>query len=176
MYKQILRLALPNIITNITVPLLGMVDLAIVGHIGDTRYIGAIAIATMIFSMIYWLFGFLRMGTSGFTAQAYGADDMDESADILFRSLSVGLTAALCLIVLQKPIIDTALMVVGSSTELKEIARRYFYVNIWAAPATLLMYGFKGWFIGMQNSKIPMMIAIAVNIVNIVMSLCCDSI
>ena len=101
MYKQILRLALPNIITNITVPLLGMVDLAIVGHIGDTRYIGAIAIATMIFSMIYWLFGFLRMGTSGFTAQAYGADDMDESADILFRSLSVGLTAALCLIVLQ---------------------------------------------------------------------------
>jgi len=93
MYKQILRLALPNIITNITVPLLGMVDLAIVGHIGDTRYIGAIAIATMIFSMIYWLFGFLRMGTSGFTAQAYGADDMDESADILFRSLSVGLTA-----------------------------------------------------------------------------------
>ena len=171
MYKQILRLALPNIITNITVPLLGMVDLAIVGHIGDTRYIGAIAIATMIFSMIYWLFGFLRMGTSGFTAQAYGADDMDESADILFRSLSVGLTAALCLIVLQKPIIDTALMVVGSSTELKDIARRYFYVNIWAAPATLLMYGFKGWFIGMQNSKIPMMIAIAVNIVNIVMSL-----
>ena len=171
MYKQILRLALPNIITNITVPLLGMVDLAIVGHIGDTRYIGAIAIATMIFSMIYWLFGFLRMGTSGFTAQAYGADDMDESADILFRSLSVGLTAALCLIVLQKPIIDTALMLVGSSTELKEIARRYFYVNIWAAPATLLMYGFKGWFIGMQNSKIPMMIAIAVNIVNIVMSL-----
>ena len=171
MYKQILRLALPNIITNITVPLLGMVDLAIVGHIGNTRYIGAIAIATMIFSMIYWLFGFLRMGTSGFTAQAYGADDMDESADILFRSLSVGLTAALCLIVLQKPIIDTALMLVGSSTELKEIARRYFYVNIWAAPATLLMYGFKGWFIGMQNSKIPMMIAIAVNIVNIVMSL-----
>ena len=77
MYKQILRLALPNIITNITVPLLGMVDLAIVGHIGDTRYIGAIAIATMIFSMIYWLFGFLRMGISGFTAQAYGVDDID---------------------------------------------------------------------------------------------------
>lgn len=170
MHKQILRLALPNIVTNITVPLLGMVDLAIVGRLGDTKYIGAIAIATMIFNMIYWLFGFLRMGTSGFTAQAYGAGDIKEAADILLRSLLVGLSAAICLIVSQKPIIDLAMGIVSGSNELKAIARRYFFVNIWAAPALLSMYSFKGWFIGMQNSKIPMAIAIVINVVNIGMS------
>lgn len=170
MHKQILQLALPNIVTNITVPLLGMVDLAIVGRLGDTKYIGAIAIATMIFNMIYWLFGFLRMGTSGFTAQAYGAGDIKEAADILLRSLLVGLSASLCLIVLQRPIIDLAMSIVSGSEELKAIARRYFFVNIWAAPALLSMYSFKGWFIGMQNSKIPMCIAIVINVVNIGMS------
>lgn len=170
MHRQILRLALPNIVTNITVPLLGMVDLAIVGRLGDTKYIGAIAIATMIFSMIYWLFGFLRMGTSGFTAQAYGAGDIKGAADILLRSLLVGLSAALCLIVLQQPIIDFAMSIVSGSEELKAIARRYFFVNIWGAPALLSMYSFKGWFIGMQNSNIPMLIAIVINVVNICLS------
>lgn len=170
MHRQILRLALPNIVTNITVPLLGMVDLAIVGRLGDTKYIGAIAIATMIFSMIYWLFGFLRMGTSGFTAQAYGAGDIKGAADILLRSLLVGLSAALCLIVLQQPIIDLAMSIVSGSEELKAIARRYFFVNIWGAPALLSMYSFKGWFIGMQNSNIPMLIAIVINVVNICLS------
>lgn len=170
MHRQILRLALPNIVTNITVPLLGMVDLAIVGRLGDTKYIGAIAIATMIFSMIYWLFGFLRMGTSGFTAQAYGAGDIKGAADILLRSLLVGLSAALCLIVLQQPIIDLAMSIVSGSEELKAIARRYFFVNIWGAPALLSMYSFKGWFIGMQNSNIPMFIAIVINVVNICLS------
>ncbi len=170
MHRQILRLALPNIVTNITVPLLGMVDLAIVGRLGDTKYIGAIAIATMIFSMIYWLFGFLRMGTSGFTAQAYGAGDIKGAADILLRSLLVGFSAALCLIVLQQPIIDLAMSIVSGSEELKAIARRYFFVNIWGAPALLSMYSFKGWFIGMQNSNIPMLIAIVINVVNICLS------
>ncbi len=170
MHRQILRLALPNIVTNITVPLLGMVDLAIVGRLGDTKYIGAIAIATMIFSMIYWLFGFLRMGTSGFTAQAYGAGDIKGAADILLRSLLVGLSVALCLIVLQQPIIDLAMSIVSGSEELKAIARRYFFVNIWGAPALLSMYSFKGWFIGMQNSNIPMLIAIVINVVNICLS------
>ena len=101
MNKEILKLAIPNIITNITVPLLGMVDLAIIGHIGNETYIGAIAIGTMIFNMIYWNFGFLRMGTSGFTAQAYGANDMKQSMTILVRGLSIALIAALLLIILQ---------------------------------------------------------------------------
>lgn len=138
MHKQILRLALPNIVTNITVPLLGMVDLAIVGRLGDTKYIGAIAIATMIFNMIYWLFGFLRMGTSGFTAQAYGAGDIKEAADILLRSLLVGLSAAICLIVSQKPIIDLAMGIVSGSNELKAIARRYFFCKYMGSTGSFI--------------------------------------
>lgn len=171
MNKQILRLALPNIITNITVPLLGMVDLAIVGHIGNASHIGAIAIGTMIFNLIYWNFGFLRMGTSGFTAQAYGANNLDEALRIMVRGIAIALSAALLLIVLQYPIAQVCRHVVKSSPDVMRLALTYFYVRIWAAPATLGLYVFKGWFIGMQNSKLPMWIAIILNIINIVFSL-----
>ncbi len=171
MNKEILRLALPNIITNITVPLLGMVDLAIIGHIGNETYIGAIAIGTMIFNMIYWNFGFLRMGTSGFTAQAYGADNMKESMNILVRGLTIALAAAILLIILQKPIAYFSKIIVQGSDELLALAMDYFFVRIWAAPATLGLYALKGWYIGMQNSKLPMWIAIMINLLNIVFSL-----
>lgn len=171
MNKQILRLALPNIITNITVPLLGMVDIAIVGHIGNASHIGAIAIGTMIFNLIYWNFGFLRMGTSGFTAQAYGANNLDEALRIMIRGIAIALSAALLLILLQYPIAQVCRHVVKSSPDVMRLALTYFYVRIWAAPATLGLYVFKGWFIGMQNSKLPMWIAIILNIINIVFSL-----
>lgn len=171
MNKQILRLALPNIITNITVPLLGMVDIAIVGHIGNASHIGAIAIGTMIFNLIYWNFGFLRMGTSGFTAQAYGANNLDEALQIMIRGIAIALSAALLLILLQYPIAQVCRHVVKSSPDVMRLALTYFYVRIWAAPATLGLYVFKGWFIGMQNSKLPMWIAIILNIINIVFSL-----
>lgn len=171
MNKQILKLALPNIITNITVPLLGMVDLAIVGHIGDASHIGAIAIGTMIFNLIYWNFGFLRMGTSGFTAQAYGANDLDEALRILARGIAIALSAAFLLIILQYPIAQLSRLLVKGSQSVMDLALTYFFVRIWAAPATLGLYVFKGWFIGMQNSKTPMWIAIILNIINIVFSL-----
>lgn len=171
MNKQILRLALPNIITNITVPLLGMVDIAIVGHIGNASHIGAIAIGTMIFNLIYWNFGFLRMGTSGFTAQAYGANNLEEALRIMIRGIAIALSAALLLILLQYPIAQVCRHVVKSSPDVMRLALTYFYVRIWAAPATLGLYVFKGWFIGMQNSKLPMWIAIILNIINIVFSL-----
>ncbi len=171
MNKQILRLALPNIITNITVPLLGMVDIAIVGHIGNASHIGAIAIGTMIFNLIYWNFGFLRMGTSGFTAQAYGANDLDEALRIMVRGIAIALSAALLLILLQYPIAQLCQLLVKSSPDVMTLALTYFFVRIWAAPATLGLYVFKGWFIGMQNSKTPMWIAILLNIINIVFSL-----
>lgn len=171
MQREILRLAIPNIVTNITVPLLGMVDLAIVGHLPNVSYIGAIAIATMIFNMIYWIFGFLRMGTSGFTAQAFGAGDFREAGRILSRSFTVGISIALLLLIFQRPILSLTMSVVEGSHEMKSIAARYFFVNIWAAPAVLSLYSLKGWFIGMQNSKVPMFIAIAINVVNICMSL-----
>jgi len=173
MNKQILRLAIPNIITNITVPLLGMVDTAIVGHLecGDEiDYIGAIAVGTMIFNIIYWNFGFLRMGTSGFTAQAYGAKDKEEQANILFRACFIAIAAALLLIIFQKPIGKLSLMLIEDKNSVGALALSYFSVRIWAAPATLSMYALKGWLIGMQDSKNPMWISIIINLLNIIFS------
>ena len=170
MNKRILGLALPNIITNITVPLLGMVDMAIVGHLsGD--HIGAIAIGTQIFNLIYWNFGFLRMGTSGFTAQAFGAERWDEAVKILIRASAIALSIALLLIALQWPISLAVPLIFEGSNHVLSLALTYFFVRIWAAPATLGLYAIKGWFIGMQDSKTPMWIAIVLNCVNIVLSL-----
>jgi len=172
MHKQVLRLALPNIITNLTVPLLGMVDTAIVGHIPASQQsgdlLGGIAIGTMIFNVIYWNFGFLRMGTSGFTAQACGAKDNSECANILTRAVLIALISAFLLIALQVPIAWVASKVVEDKNGLMGLALQYFYVRIWAAPATLMIYSLKGFFIGMQNSKTPMWIAILINVLNIV--------
>lgn len=171
MNKEILRLAIPNIITTLTVPLLGMVDLAIVGHMGSSVYIGAIALGTMIFNMIYWNFGFLRMGTSGFTAQAYGAGQQDEAVHILSRALLIALSAALLLVALQYPIRLLVFRLVQGSAEVESVAARYFHCCIWAAPALLGLYVFKGWFIGMQNARLPMWIAIFMDVSNILLSL-----
>lgn len=174
MNRQILRLAIPNIITNITVPLLGMVDTAIVGHItagaSGEDYIGAIAIGSMIFNIIYWNFGFLRMGTGGFTAQAYGANDKKEQMSILLRACTIAFVAALLLIVLQNPIGRLAVSFVDDKNSVAHLALEYFFIRIWAAPATLGMYALKGWFIGMQDSKTPMWISILINVLNIVFS------
>ncbi len=172
MNKRILGLAIPNIITNITVPLLGMVDLAIVGHL-STAHLGAIAIGTQIFNLIYWNFGFLRMGTSGFTAQAYGAKDMPEAVRIFVRAITLALFIAFLLILLQWPIAKLSELIfrVDQEPRILQLALSYFFVRIWAAPATLGLYAVKGWFIGMQNSRLPMWIAIFLNIVNIGCSL-----
>ncbi len=170
MNRKILQLALPNIITNITVPLLGMVDTAIVGHLSQS-HIGAIAIGTQIFNLIYWNFGFLRMGTSGFTAQAYGARRLDEAIRVFIRAISIALAVALLLIVLQYPIALLSKAIFNGSDTVIQLALSYFFIRIWAAPATLGLYAIKGWFIGMQNSKLPMWIAIFINVVNIICSL-----
>ena len=170
MNRKILQLALPNIITNITVPLLGMVDTAIVGHLSQS-HIGAIAIGTQIFNLIYWNFGFLRMGTSGFTAQAYGARRLDEAIRVFIRAISIALAVALLLIVLQYPIALLSKAIFNGSDTVIQMALSYFFIRIWAAPATLGLYAIKGWFIGMQNSKLPMWIAIFINVVNIICSL-----
>lgn len=169
--RQILHIAIPSIISNITVPLLGLVDVTIVGHLGSASYIGAIAVGGMLFNMIYWIFGFLRMGTGGLTAQAYGQHNTQEGTRILLRSLSVSLLLALALLVLQYPIRLIAFMLIDASPEVQELATRYFHLCIWGAPATLGLYSFTGWFIGMQNSRYPMYIAITQNIVNIAASL-----
>lgn len=169
--RQILHIALPSIVSNITVPLLGLIDVSIVGHLGAASYIGAIAVGGMLFNMIYWLFGFLRMGTGGLTAQAYGRHDLQEVTRILLRSLSISLLLALALLLLQYPIRNIAFMCMDTSEEVRQLATLYFHICIWGAPATLGLYGFTGWYIGMQNSRFPMFIAITQNIVNIAASL-----
>ena len=169
--RQILHIALPSIVSNITVPLLGLIDVSIVGHLGAASYIGAIAVGGMLFNMIYWLFGFLRMGTGGLTAQAYGRHDLQEVTRILLRSLSISLLLALALLLLQYPIRNIAFMCMDTSKEVRQLATLYFHICIWGAPATLGLYGFTGWYIGMQNSRFPMYIAITQNIVNIAASL-----
>lgn len=171
MNKSILRLAIPNIISNITVPLLSMVDMSIVGHLSLEVYIGAIATVSIIFNFMYWSFSFLRMGTSGFTAQAYGAEDNKETATILLRSLLIAFVAGLFIIVFQNVIFDLAFKVIKASSDVRLYAGNYFHIYVWAAPAVLGMYAFSGWFVGMQDARTPMYIAIAVNIINISLSL-----
>ena len=169
--RQILRLALPSIVSNITVPLLGMVDVAIVGHLGDAAYIGAISVGAMIFNVIYWIFGFLRMGTSGMTAQALGARRLTDVAQLLVRSLAVALGVALAIIILQSPIRQLAFAIVQPESQIRNLTSTYFSICVWGAPAMLTMYGLTGWYIGMQNTRFPMVIAITQNVVNIIASL-----
>ena len=164
--KEILRLALPSILANITIPLVGIVDTAIVGHLSDAAAIGGIAIGTMLFDLLYWNFGFLRVGTSGLTAQAYGAGRQDECARILMQSIFVSAFGAMFVWAIQWLFVTGGLAVVPCSSETAEIARQYFFVRIWAAPATLSLMAFKGWFIGMQDTKSPMAVDILVNVVN----------
>ena len=171
MNREILRISIPSIVTNITVPLLGMVDLAIVGHIGDAGYIAAIALATMVFNLIYWNFGFLRAGTTGLTAQAFGAEDKEEYLNVLVRGIAIALSAAVLLLLLQWPIALLCKRFIHSSPTTINLMLTYFYIRIWAAPATISLYVLKGWFLGMQNAASPMWIATILNLVNIVFSL-----
>ena len=172
MNRRILHLAIPSIVSNITVPLLGLVDVTIMGHLGATAYIGAIAVGGLLFNILYWNFGFLRMGTSGLTSQAYGRKDKEAEIRVLVQAVSVGLFSALAMLILQYPIERLAFRLLDTSAEVEQYAVTYFRICIWGAPAVLAQYGFTGWFIGMQNSRYPMYIAIVMNVINIVCSSC----
>ena len=167
--RDILRLAVPNIISNLTVPLLGMADYALMGHLktDSVMYVGAVALGTTIFNVLYMSLGFLRMGTSGFTAQSYGARDKNALRLGLHRSLLVALALAFALLLLQYPIQWLAFRLLDGTPQVTRFARQYFYIRIFAAPATLMLYSFYGWYLGMQNARIPMTIAIVVNLINI---------
>ena len=172
--RDILRLAVPSILANITIPLVGIVDTAIVGHLGDAAVIGGIAIGTMLFDLLYWNFGFLRIGTSGLTAQAYGRVTgngerltvSEECRRILAQSMSLVLMATLFVWAIQWFFVTAVLAIVPCSEEAASVAREYFFIRIWAAPATLSLFTMKGWFIGMQDTKSPMAVDILVNVVN----------
>ena len=170
MNRQILRLAIPSILANITIPLVGLVDTIIVGHISDAHAIGGIAIGTMLFDLLYWNFGFLRVGTSGMTAQAYGRGDTQQCACLLTQSITIALIGAAIIWALQWLFVTAVLAIIPCSTQVSIFAREYFFIRIWAAPATLSLMAFKGWFIGMQDTVSPMVIDIVVNVVNMVVS------
>ena len=171
--KDILKLALPSILANITVPLVGMVDIAVAGHLDTSAamMIGGIAIGTMLFDLLYWNFGFLRVGTGGLAAQAYGKNDRRECAKILTRALGIAVSCALLLIAVQWIFVKAAFLVVDCSPEVRALATKYFFIRIWAAPATLSLMVFKGWFIGMQDSVSAMAVDLVVNGMNILMSI-----
>ena len=170
MNKQILRLAIPSILANITIPLVGLVDTAIVGHISDAHAIGGIAIGTMLFDLLYWNFGFLRVGTSGMTAQAFGRGDREHCARLLTQSISIALIGAAIIWALQWLFVTATLAIIPCSTEVAAFARKYFFIRVWAAPATLSLMAIKGWFIGMQDTVSPMITDMVVNVVNMVAS------
>ena len=170
MNKQILRLAIPSILANITIPLVGLVDTAIVGHISDAHAIGGIAIGTMLFDLLYWNFGFLRVGTSGMTAQAFGRGDREQCARLFTQSVGIALIGAALIWLLQWLFVTAALAIVPCSAEVASFARDYFFVRVWAAPATLSLMAIKGWFIGMQDTVSPMITDMVVNVVNMAVS------
>ena len=208
--KEILRLAVPSILANITVPLVGMVDMAVVGHLGGVEgyagaaLIGGISVGTMLFDLLYWNFAFLRAGTGGLTAQAYGrhlaavasasapgafsasgapgqatkgtsgaisASGAPGIVTILSRALRIALLSGVALIALQWVVVQLAFLVVDCTPEVRALATRYFYIRIWAAPATLSLFALKGWFIGLQDTLRPMLVDLWVNLVNILLSL-----
>ena len=179
--KDILKLAIPSILANITVPLVGMVDIAVAGHLDGTMtagemisaatMIGGIAIGSMLFDLLYWNFGFLRVGTGVLSAQAFGRNDRKECARILARALGIALGCALVLIAIQWIFLKASFLVVDCTSQVRELASTYFRIRIWAAPATLSLMAFKGWFIGMQDSVSPMITDFVVNGMNILMSI-----
>jgi len=168
MNRRILDLAIPNIISNISIPLLGIVDMALMGRMKSDSYIGAIALGSLIFNFIYWGLGFLRMGTSGFTAQAWGRRDIKETIMVFSRAAFIGLLISIILILLQGPIEWLGFLVLNGEEEVEQLAATYFRIRIWAAPAALGQFAFLGWFLGMQNARLPMVVLVTTNIINII--------
>ncbi len=169
MNKEILKLAIPNILSNISVPLLSTVDTALMGRLSEL-HLGAVGIGAMIFNFVYWNFGFLRMGTTGITAQAFGKKDSQDIIITLGRALLVAFILGTVVLVLQKPIGQLGFYLMNISEAQYSLVEDYFYIRIWAAPATLALYAFMGWFFGMQNAIYPLILTIVINVVNIVCS------
>ncbi len=173
MNKEMLRLALPSILANLTVPLVGMVDIAVAGHLNASAaaLIGGVSVGSLMFDLLYWNFGFLRAGTGGMTAQAFGRQDWRDCAGNLVRGVGLALIIAFALILVQWPFQKLIFLFVGCSDEVRSLALEYFYIRIWAAPATLSLMAFRGWFIGMQDTFSSMLADVIVNVGNVLFSI-----
>lgn len=168
--REVLRLAIPAIISNITIPLLGLCDTTIAGHLGDVAIMGAIAIGSMSLNVVSWLLGFLRMGTTGLSAEAYGKRSRHLCVDILRKSLILATLASLLTLLFQTQLLDVILRYMSPEADVARFATTYFDICIWGVPAQLFIMAASGWFVGMQNTTVPMAIAISVNAFNILLS------
>jgi MATE family multidrug resistance protein len=166
--RQILKLAIPNILSNLSIPLLSSVDIALMGRQEGAEYIGAVALGALIFNFVYWSFAFLRMGTTGFAAQAYGQSDKHQIINVLARALLLAVISGVIILMIQIPLGEMSFRLLGASEAVETISKEYYYTRVWAAPATLSLYVLMGWFFGMQNSIFPLILTLVVNSMNII--------
>lgn len=168
--REILRLSLPTIVSNITVPLLGICDTAISGHLGSELFLSAIAVASVMLNVVFWIFGFLRGGTTGLTANALGAGSQKEISKVFYRSLIIALGAGILLIIFRLPVFRFLWWIAGAGPEIRPMVEEYYEIRILGAPALLSTMAISGWFVGMQTTFYPMVIAILMNVINIIAS------
>jgi MATE family multidrug resistance protein len=167
--RRLWALAWPLMLTNLTVPLLGLVDTAVLGHLENPEYLGAVAVGANLFTLLYWTFGFMRMGTTGLAAQAWGQRDRFRQTALLVRSLLLAIAIGLLLILFHQPLIALGLHLMNPSTEVRQLAAEYASIRIWSAPAVLCQYTLVGWLIGCQRPRGPMIMLIAANGLNIIL-------
>ncbi len=170
-HRTVLNLAGPMVISNITTPILGLVDTGVVGHLGDASYIGAVSTGGLLFGFLYWGFGFLRMSTTGIAAQAVGRKDGDELRAILFRSMLIAVLISVLLLVAKASLATIGFDLLSASVEVESKAMNYYHIRIWSAPFTLLNYTLIGWYLGAQTAKAPLLITLAINITNIILDI-----
>ncbi|HSF65747.1 MAG TPA: MATE family efflux transporter [Paracoccaceae bacterium] len=168
---RVLKIALPIVLSNATVPILGAVDTGVVGQMGQAAPIGAVGMGAVILASVYWIFGFLRMGTSGLVAQAHGAGDAPESGAVLIRALMIAAAAGLAMILLQGALVWAAFRVAPASAEVEGLARQYIAIRIWGAPATIGLYAITGWLIAVERSRSVLVLQLWINGVNVVLDL-----
>lgn len=171
MHRKVWALAWPMMLSNITVPLVGLVDSAVVGHLDDPRHLGAVAIGATLFTSIYWAFGFLRMGTTGLVAQAVGREDGDANRTLLAQGAIFALMLALTMVLLQWPLITLGLHLMGPEADVAGSASGYAFIRIYGAPAALINYVIIGWFVGNQNTRVPLYLLTLINLVNLLLDL-----
>ena len=168
-HRRVLSIALPIVISNATVPILGAVDTGVIGQLGGAAPIGAVGIGAIILGALYWIFGFLRMGTVGLTSQALGGGDAQEVRALLFRSAGIGLLAGLGFITFQIPIFAAAFWIAPASAEVESLARTYMSIRVWSAPAAIAIYGLSGWLIAQERTRAVLMIQLFMNVTNIIL-------
>ncbi len=168
-HKRVLSIALPIVISNATVPILGAVDTGVIGQLGGAAPIGAVGIGAIILGALYWIFGFLRMGTVGLTSQALGGGDAQEVRALFFRSIGTGVLAGMAFITFQIPIFAGAFWIAPASAEVEDLARAYMSIRVWSAPAAIAIYGLSGWLIAQERTRAVLMVQLFMNVTNIIL-------